>query len=105
MSEVLIMPSYNLISFLFLVLAMASVAADKPTQFQSPGVKNDLPAFRDALADRLTFPLSWRSGNFTNFDQWRQMARSKVMESLLVAPPSPPFNPVVLAEQDRGTYV
>src|SRR6267378_7229160 len=125
-----------MISFLFLVLAMASVAADKspqpqsvvtannpdpkrlPTlgvweattkvsesQFQSPGVKDDLPAFRDALASRLSFPLSWPSGNFTNFDQWRQMARTKVTESLLAAPPTAPFNAVVVAKQDRGDYV
>ena len=74
-------------------------------QFQSPGIGHDLPVFTDALAERLTFPLSWLSGHFTNFNQWRQAARSKVSECLLAAPPPASFNPVVLAEQDRGTYV
>jgi len=84
--------------------AQATIKASE-SQFQSLGVKDDLPVFRDALAERLTFPHSWLSGHFTNFDQWRQVARAKVTESLLAAPPPAPFSPVVLAEQDRGTYV
>jgi dienelactone hydrolase len=79
--------------------------APSEAEFQNPGVKNALPVFRDGLAERLTFPLSWLSGRFTNFSQWRQSARAKVRESLLAAPPNSPFNPVIVAEQDRGSYV
>ncbi|MBI2928728.1 MAG: dienelactone hydrolase family protein [Verrucomicrobia bacterium] len=61
--------------------------------------------FRDALAERLTFPLSWLSGNFTDFDAWRQTASAKVFECLLKPPPPTPFDPVVIAEHDRGTHV
>ncbi len=86
-------------------LAQPVPNASETKEFQSPGVKNDLPAFREALAVRLTYPLSWLSGQHTNFDQWREAARAKVRECLLAVPPSAPFNPVVLAEQDRGDYV
>ena len=82
---------------------MPSMSVSK--EFQTPGVKNELPAFRDALAGRLTYPLSWLSGQYTNFDRWREAARAKVRECLLAAPPTAPFNPVVLAEEDRGSYV
>jgi dienelactone hydrolase len=73
--------------------------------FQTVGVRNNLPAFRDNVAERLTFSLSWLSGNSKNFDAWRTAARAKVMECLLTPPPVVPFHPKVIAEQDRGDYV
>ena len=87
---------------------LARVGMDFPNAkhlYQTVGVKNNLPIFRDKLADRLTFPLSWLSGNYKDFNAWRKAARDKVMECLMAPPPSAPFEPVVIAEQDRGTYV
>ena len=75
------------------------------TSFQSPGVTDNLPAFTDRLAERLTFPLSWLSGNYKDFSAWRKAARAKVMECMLAPPPVAPFAPKIIAEQDRGTYV
>ena len=72
---------------------------------QFPGVEHDLPVFTDHLAERLTFPLSWLSGSYEDFGQWRRAARKRVMACLLAPPPSAPFDPVVIAEQDRGSYV
>jgi len=82
----------------------------KPTrndtdQCQTPGVSANLPVFRDRLAERLTFPRSWLSGNYHDFPAWRQDARAKVKECLLAPPPVAPFEPVVIAEQDRGDHV
>ena len=73
--------------------------------FQTSGVQNHLPAFREAAAERLTFPMSWLSGNHRDFAQWREAARAQVRECLLSPPPAAPFDPVILAEQDRGAYV
>jgi hypothetical protein len=83
-------------------------AASRPTNpiaFQAPGIKANLPVFRDRLAERLTFPLSWLSGRYDDFTAWRNAARAKVMECLLAPPPAAPFDPKVIAEQDRGTYM
>lgn len=74
-------------------------------EYQTPGVKDNLPVFYKELAERLTFPLSWTSGNYTNFSEWKKIARSKVMESLLYSVPSVPFDPVIIDEEDRGSYV
>lgn len=99
------------------IATMANVAAAGPggahkeqtpmtdTSFQSPGVTDNLPAFTDRLAERLTFPLSWLSGNYKDFSAWRKAARAKVMECMLAPPPVAPFAPKIIAEQDRGTYV
>lgn len=73
--------------------------------YQKEGVDSNLPVFYKSLADRLTFPLSWLSGNYENFSEWRKAARDKVNENLLYDPPTVPFNPVVIGEEDRGTYV
>lgn len=73
--------------------------------FQTRGVKDNLPVFRDRAADRLTFPLSWLSGRYDDFEGWRRAARAKVFECLLTPPPAAPFDAAIVAEQDRDTYV
>ena len=78
---------------------------DEKTLFQTPGVRDRLPVFADRLAERMTYPLSWLSGNFGDFGAWRVAARAKIMECLLAPPPDAPFAPQVIAEQDRGSYV
>ncbi|MBI3852886.1 MAG: dienelactone hydrolase family protein [Verrucomicrobia bacterium] len=75
------------------------------TAFQTPGIRDRLPVFYERLAERMTFPMSWLSGNFTNFDAWRSAGRAKVMEHLLAAAPPAPFDARNIAEQDRGGYV
>lgn len=63
-----------------------------------------MPVFYKKMAGRMTFPLSWLSGNYTDFDEWRIEARAKVNECIMYNPPEAGFNPVVIAEDDRGTY-
>jgi dienelactone hydrolase len=73
--------------------------------FQTPGVRDNLPAFRGPLAERTTHPLSWLAGRHERFEDWRRAGRAKVHDCLLAPPPAGPFEPAVLAEEDRGTYV
>lgn len=86
-----------------LALALPTVAA--PQTFQSPGVVKNLPIFHARLAERMEYPLSWLHGGHGEFDSWRQKARTQVMHCLLSPPPVVPFASVVIAEQDRGSYV
>jgi hypothetical protein len=94
--------------FVFLLIffpkAVFSQSA-KDSAYQTNVIHDNLPSFYSVLAERLTFPLSWSSGNFNDFNTWRTTARAKVMECLLKPPLSVPFHPVVIAEQDRGSYV
>jgi len=87
---------------------LARVGEDFPDAkhiYQTPGIKDGLPVFRDELASRLTFPLSWLSNNTKDFGVWRGVTRAKVMECLMTPPPRMPFNPIIISEQDRGSYV
>ncbi len=93
------------IVMLGLALAPALAARAAEARFESPGVEDRLPVFYARLASRMDYPLSWLSGRYTGFPAWRQEARAKVMECLLLPPPAAPFDPVVIAGQDRGAYV
>jgi dienelactone hydrolase len=73
--------------------------------YQTVGVAGNLPVFYQHLKDQLTFPLSWTSGNFSNFALWRKTARNKVLEKIIQVPVSTPYNAKVLKEQDRGVYL
>ena len=84
--------------------SVLAVAAEEP-QFESPGVRDKLPAFYEKLASRMDYPLSWLHGSQGDFAGWRQRARARVTECLLAAPPTAPFAPKIIAEQDRGSYV
>ena len=80
-------------------------AVTQPTKDYIPyGVASKLPAFRDRLIDRLTFPLSYAPGGGEDFARWRSEARDKLLECLLVPPARADFQPVVIAREDRGTY-
>jgi len=64
-----------------------------------------LPVSYDKLASRMDYPLSWLHGGHRDFAAWRQKARVRVVECLLTPPPAAPFEPKIVAEQDRGSYV
>src|SRR5688572_20980542 len=91
-------------SAIILTAALAFVSAAQ-AQFESPGVQDRLPVFYEKLASRMHYPLSWLSGGHGNYAAWRKKARAKVMECLLTAPPAAPFEPKIIAEHDRGSYV
>jgi dienelactone hydrolase len=86
-------------------IAPALTALAQETSFESPGVKDKLPAFYEKLASRMDYPLSWLHAGHGDFAAWRQKARARVVDCLLTAPPDVPFAPKIIAEQDRGGYV
>lgn len=87
------------------MLASSAATQAEETQFESPGVQEKLPAFYEKLSSRMDYPLSWLSGNQRDFARWRKQARAEVMKCLLTPPPTAPFEPKVIGEQDRGSYV
>ena len=80
-------------------------AQDQTAEYQQLGVEEYLPVFLDRLKSRLTHPLSWDPSKYPDFNLWKEVARAKVMESFLLPPPPAPFDPAVIAEEDRGSYV
>lgn len=77
------------------------------SDYQTPGVipRDNLPVFYEKLAGRLTYPLSWSSGNYNDFSAWKKAARDKIKEYLFYSPPPVPFDATVIDEEDRGSYI
>jgi dienelactone hydrolase len=97
------------INFRFMLLLYLSLYGHtlyaQSKDYQTYGVKDNLPVFYKKLADRQVYPLSWLQGDKGDFSIWRSEARNKVFECLLTPPPEVPFDPVVISEKDRGSYV
>ncbi|MCX7983713.1 MAG: dienelactone hydrolase family protein [Bacteroidetes bacterium] len=92
----------KLLVFFTLPLVLFGQRAD--TTYQRVGILAKLPVFTSAQLTRLTYPDSWLTGRWNNFTEWKQHARTRVFETMLALPPNTPFNPVVLGEEDRGSY-
>ena len=100
------MSRLTFIASMTIALALWTRAARaQESPFESPGVKDKLPAFYEKLSSRMDYPLSWLHGGHGDFAAWRQKTRARVMQCLLTPPPVVPFAPKIIAEQDRGSYV
>src|SRR5690606_18534578 len=73
--------------------------------YQTPGVEYGLPAFVQELKKRVTHPLSWTSGRFTDFEEWKTTAKERVRRAWMQPPPDAPWDVVITGEEDRGSYV
>jgi dienelactone hydrolase len=91
--------------FLVILIIFTLPGYTQQSGYETTGVKDNLPVFYRKLAERQVYQLSWLQGEKGDFSIWRKEARAKVIECLLTPPPAVPFNPVVISEQDRGSYV
>jgi dienelactone hydrolase len=73
--------------------------------YQTKGVENNLPVFYKKLAERQTYPLSWTNSKQGDFKSWQRKAKAQVMSALLSPPPAVSFEPKIISEIDRRTYV
>jgi dienelactone hydrolase len=61
-------------------------------------------AWIDDALGQLTYPDSWLSGCFDDFDRWRGHARARLSDALGLLPDPVPLDLEVLREEDRGAY-
>ncbi|TLV16675.1 alpha/beta fold hydrolase [Klebsiella indica] len=85
------------------LLAAASANAD---DWQRQGVVDgNLPASWQQLKAQMTYPDSWLSGRYSDFNHWRQHARQLLRQSLLTPDSTIPFDPQTIMTEDRGSYL
>ncbi|WP_377702255.1 dienelactone hydrolase family protein [Pseudoduganella sp. UC29_71] len=87
-----------------LLLAAAMALPAGAQDYQHAGVADNMPVFQQALKAKLTFPMAW-SPQVKDLPAWRSAGRAKLWELTLQAPDNTPFQPQVIAEIDRGSYV
>ena len=66
----------------------------------------NLPVYADSLLNDLTYPLAWGNSSIRDFNQWKQVARQRVFDCMLPAPPPPAkgYEAKVLFEEQRDGY-
>lgn len=65
----------------------------------------NLPVYADSLLKDLTYPMAWRNSPIADFDSWREAARQKVFDYMLMPPPAAgDYNVKVLCEEQRDGY-
>lgn len=89
----------------FFGIAVATAAAFGVPEYQTQGVVDSLPVFTKEVQERTVRPLSWTTGRFSDFEQWKDTARAKVLACMLEPPPSVPWDASVIEEEDRGSHV
>jgi dienelactone hydrolase len=95
----------RILYLIFTLIIIKTTCTAQQTEYETTGVKDYLPVFYQKLAARQVYPLSWLNGDKGDFSIWRSEARSKIFECLLTPPPIVPFQPVIISEQDRGSYM
>ena len=53
--------------------------------------RRNLPVYADSLLKDLTYPLAWGNSPITDFAEWKQTARQKVLDCMLTPPPPSPM--------------
>jgi dienelactone hydrolase len=77
-------------------------AAD--ADFQIQGLKDNMPTFYSAIKGKLNPRMAWTPA-VTDLSAWRKAGRDKMWELTLQTTDATPFNPQVISEVDRGSYV
>jgi len=86
------------------IAAMGSATASS-LDYQTTGLDPDnLPVMAPQLKARLRFPMAW-SPQVKDLAAWRRAGVAKLWELTLQTPDHTPFDPQLVDEVDRGTYV
>ena len=80
--------------FLFALIGLVSLSAgaqnpldDTKLKRQQFEFRKNMPVYAEQLVADLSFPLAWGNSDIGNFEEWRQVARRKVFECMLIPPP------------------
>ena len=79
-------------------------AKGQDSTYQKIGIEKNLPVFLDKVKERLKFPASFLSGNYPDFNSWKEEAKKIVLSTFLAKPPDAPFDFLIIDSEDRGNY-
>ncbi|MDR0989243.1 MAG: dienelactone hydrolase family protein [Prevotellaceae bacterium] len=92
-------------SWLAVTSAVAQDAVPSPSIQKGYELEREMPLFLDSLKKELTYPLAWGHSPVTEFDRWREMARTAVFDAMLTPPPpAADYDVRVVAEEQREGY-
>ena len=91
------------IVLLFYLFTFLPLHAQKRDKYE---FSRNLPVYADSLIKDLTYPLAWGHSDIKDFNEWKRVARQKVFDCMLPAPPPPAegYTARVLFEEQRDGY-
>ena len=91
------------ISLILTLFCCSYALAQKRDKYE---FKRNLPVYADSLIANLTYPLAWGNSDIKDFNEWKKVARQKVLDCMLMPPPAPSngFEAKVLFEEQRDGY-
>lgn len=69
------------------------------------GLQKGLPTFSAVRVSEMEFPKAWRNSGSKDVLAWRSEARALLLDAFGAPPPRAAFQPELVAEEDRGSYV
>ena len=88
---------------LTVVLSALTSRAQEQQRYEVTGF---MPTYTEQIKSLLTYPLAWQNAGITDYAQWQQTARAKVLELMENLPPAPTsYDMEVVAQEQREGYV
>ena len=93
----------ELLCCLIVSLAFCTSHAQQREKYE---FRRNLPVYADSLIADLTYPLAWGNSDISDFNKWKQTARQKVLDCMLMPPPAAPngYETRLIAEEHRENY-
>lgn len=64
----------------------------------------DMPLYYESLREELTFPDAWGNSDIADYGEWREYARSLLLDCLQYSPDTTAFDYEIVASENRGSY-
>ena len=92
-------------SLLIILLLLSSSLCSTAQKREKYEFMRNLPVYAHELLADLDYPLAWGRSPIVNFDEWRRVARQKVLDCMLLPPPpSGDYGVKIIAEEQRDGY-
>lgn len=80
----------------------AAVSAQESRPFE---IERDMPIFLDSLKKEFTYPMAWGHNDIPDFDEWKSIAKGKLIEEMLLPPPrAEAYDMKILESEKRDGY-
>ncbi|MDE5872081.1 MAG: hypothetical protein K2H22_09085, partial [Muribaculaceae bacterium] len=68
-------------------------------------IQRDMPLFLDSLKTEFSYPMAWGHNDITDFNLWRDTAKAKLAEEMLLPPPrSETYDMRIIESEKRDGY-
>ncbi len=91
----------RLFTFIGLCIAVCVMAQKTQNGYET---ERDMPLYYNELKSLLTYPDAWGNSDIDNYEEWREYARSLLLDCLQYEPDDSPYDYEIVATEVRNGY-